>query len=98
MTTPPLRVNKVANVCDVCLHYWITNHVVVPTDLPTDNAFCPVKAYQLVGLVPCLKVDDHDLVIEQSDELALDLMLIENYPLDMGELQSARRCFLFPGK
>lgn len=83
MTTPPLRVNKAKNVCNVCAHYWAMNSVMVPTDLPASNPFCPVKQVNLLGLVPCLKVDDLDQVVEQSDDLALDLMLIDDYPMDM---------------
>ena len=93
VTTPPLRVCRPQNVCGTCFSYWQRQRVVVPTDLPLTNAYCPVR-YGEGGLnFPCLKVNDL-MDIEEESFPGLDLVLIEEYPVN---LRTSYKCSGRPG-
>lgn len=83
MTNPPLRVKKIRNVCTPCASFWASKHVQVPTNLPSDNAFCPARTLDRGGLNKCLKVDWDYIPVERKESWELDLALIETYPIGM---------------
>lgn len=90
IANPPLRACRPQNVCGACFHYWTKLHVVVPTDLPPTNTYCPVR-YGEGGLsFPCLKVDDlMDVAVE--DEVTMDLVMIDDYPVNLRDRTTLRR-------
>ena len=82
VTTPPLRVCRPQNVCGTCFSYWQRLRVVVPTGLPPTNTYCPVRLGAGGLNFPCLKVDDL-MDVEEESVPGLDLVLIEEYPMDL---------------
>lgn len=87
LARPPLRACRPQNICEPCFNYWLRRSVVVPTDLPPANIYCPAVIDSKVGLsFPCLKVDDlMDIEVEEvkSDDFSLDLVMIDPYPVSL---------------
>lgn len=84
LANPPLRACRPQNVCGVCFSFWTRQRVLVPTDLPPSNTYCPVR-YGEGGLnFPCLKVDDL-MDTTETDDFNMDLVLIEPYPMNLRE-------------
>lgn len=82
MANPPLRACRPQNVCGACFNFWLRCHVVVPTDLPPVNRYCPAVLGPGGLSFPCLKVDD--LMDVEEIGWQLDLKLIEDYPMNLG--------------
>lgn len=86
LANPPLRACRPQHVCEPCFRYWQRRAVVIPTDLPLANVYCPAVVSGAVGLsFPCLKVDDlMDIEVDDGKgDFDLDLVLIDPYPLNL---------------